>query len=32
MEEVINKWLLEYKPIKEIAEMIHTEVEWRLYH
>jgi len=25
MEEAINKWLLEYKPIKEIAEMIHTE-------
>jgi len=25
MEEAINKWLLEYEPIKEIAEMIHTE-------
>ena len=25
MEESINKWLLQYEPIKEIAEMIHTE-------
>ena len=25
MDEAINKWLLNYKPITEIAEMIHTE-------
>lgn len=25
MDEAINKWLLQYEPIKEIAEMIHTE-------
>lgn len=25
MDEAINKWLLKYKPITEIAEMIHTE-------
>ncbi len=25
MDEQINNWLLQYKPIKEIAEMIHTE-------
>ena len=25
MEESINKWLLQYELIKEIAEMIHTE-------
>lgn len=25
MDEAINKWLLNYKPITEIAEMIHIE-------
>lgn len=25
MDDAINKWLLNYKPITEIAEMIHTE-------
>lgn len=25
MDEQINNWLLQYKPITEIAEMIHTE-------
>jgi hypothetical protein len=25
MDEAINKWLLQYESIKEIAEMIHTE-------
>lgn len=25
MDEIINEWLLKYEPIKEIAEMIHTE-------
>ena len=25
MDEAINEWLLNYKPITEIAEMIHTE-------
>lgn len=25
MNDAINKWLLNYKPITEIAEMIHTE-------
>lgn len=25
MDEAINDWLLQYEPIKEIAEMIHTE-------
>ena len=25
MDKSINDWLLEYEPIKEIAEMIHTE-------
>ena len=25
MDEAINKWLLNYNPITEIAEMIHTE-------
>ena len=25
MDKAINDWLLQYKPIKEIAEMIHTE-------
>lgn len=25
MDNAINDWLLEYEPIKEIAEMIHTE-------
>lgn len=25
MDKSINDWLLKYKPIKEIAEMIHTE-------
>lgn len=25
MDKIINEWLLQYKPIKEVAEMIHTE-------
>lgn len=25
MDEKINEWLLEYEPIEQIAEMIHTE-------
>lgn len=25
MDNAINNWLLQYEPIKEIAEMIHTE-------
>lgn len=25
MDKAINNWLLQYEPIKEIAEMIHTE-------
>lgn len=25
MDKAINDWLLQYEPIKEIAEMIHTE-------
>lgn len=25
MDKIINEWLLKYEPIKEIAEMIHTE-------
>lgn len=25
MDSAINEWLLKYEPIKEIAEMIHTE-------
>ena len=25
MDKAINEWLLQYEPIKEIAEMIHTE-------
>lgn len=25
MDKIINDWLLQYKPIKEIAEFIHTE-------
>ena len=25
MDEAINNWLLQYEPIKEIAEMIHTD-------
>lgn len=25
MDKAINNWLLQYNPIKEIAEMIHTE-------
>lgn len=25
MDSIINDWLLQYEPIKEIAEMIHTE-------
>lgn len=25
MDDAINRWLLNYKPITEIAEMIHTE-------
>lgn len=25
MDKIINDWLLQYEPIKEIAELIHTE-------
>lgn len=25
MDKIINEWLLKYEPIREIAEMIHTE-------
>ena len=25
MDKIINNWLLQYEPIKEIAELIHTE-------